>query len=74
MQSIFINVNMALRKDLLNLNDGKVHIDGVEMMKINNRKNLMIEGKHKVEELYTKDDALNLDQETTKKSKICPYV
>lgn len=55
---------MTLGKELMNLNARQIHIEGVETLKINNLKNLMINDKNKVEELYTKDDVLNLDFET----------
>lgn len=70
---LIVYVKMALRKELMNLNVGQIHILRVEMMKINNRKNLMIKSKDRVVELYTKDYVFNLDFEKADKIKDCLF-
>lgn len=60
----FVYEILALRNELLNLNVGQIDIEGVEMLEISNRINLVNKENKKTEELYTKDDLLNLDPKT----------
>jgi len=55
---------MALRKELLALNVGTLKITDVISLEIKNRRNLVIKSANRVDEMFTKDDILNLAQET----------
>ncbi|KAK1411478.1 hypothetical protein QVD17_38027 [Tagetes erecta] len=55
-------------------NTCNIHIESIELLEINYRRNLVIKGKNKTGELYTKDDVLNLDPKTAKQIKDMPII
>jgi len=65
---------MALRKELLALNFGTLKITDVLSLEINNRGNLVIKSANRVDEMFTKDDILNLAQDTIEELMLMPII
>ncbi|KAK1421808.1 hypothetical protein QVD17_24442 [Tagetes erecta] len=65
---------MALRKELLSLNVGTLKITSIKSLEINNRRNLIIKSATRNEEMFTKDDILNLAQETIEEMSQMPII
>ncbi|KAK1427967.1 hypothetical protein QVD17_16746 [Tagetes erecta] len=65
---------MALRKELLVLNVRTLKITNIQSLEINNRRNLVIKSASRVDEMFTKDDILNLAQETIEEMMLMPII
>jgi len=61
-------------QELLALNVGTLKITGVLSLEINNRRNLVIKSANRVDEMFTKDDILNLAQETIEELMLMPII